>query len=131
VNLSDWLLSIQLEPFEFTFQVSALSRTQVRSSVCEHATYILRRGGIWVKEQNTLHSHHLQRILNPSSRVERLILPLRNHPIAHAEFFAMADQLQEILDVPREFLKDGMQFIHRSQKRESCPGAGDIDELEC
>ncbi|PSS13339.1 hypothetical protein M430DRAFT_52491 [Amorphotheca resinae ATCC 22711] len=28
----------------------------------------------------------------------------------------MADQVQEILDVPREFLKDGMQFINRSQK---------------
>jgi len=28
----------------------------------------------------------------------------------------MADQLQEILDVPREFLKDGIQFINRAQK---------------
>ncbi|PKS05210.1 hypothetical protein jhhlp_008579 [Lomentospora prolificans] len=28
----------------------------------------------------------------------------------------MSDQIQEILDVPREFLKDGMQFINRSQK---------------
>jgi hypothetical protein len=32
----------------------------------------------------------------------------------------MADQLQEILDVPREFLKDGIQFINRAQKR-TCP----------
>jgi len=30
----------------------------------------------------------------------------------------MSDQLQEILDVPREFLKDGIQFINKSQKRE-------------
>jgi preprotein translocase subunit Sss1 len=29
----------------------------------------------------------------------------------------MADQLQEILDVPREFLKDGIQFIKKCQKR--------------
>ncbi|KAL5356712.1 hypothetical protein BJX96DRAFT_143241 [Aspergillus floccosus] len=28
----------------------------------------------------------------------------------------MADQVQEILNIPREFFKDGMQFIHRSQK---------------
>jgi protein transport protein SEC61 subunit gamma and related proteins len=30
----------------------------------------------------------------------------------------MADQLQEILDVPREFLREGIQFISKSQKRE-------------
>jgi protein transport protein SEC61 subunit gamma-like protein len=35
----------------------------------------------------------------------------------------MADQIQELLDVPRDFLKDGMQFINRSQKRECPPGA--------
>ena len=29
----------------------------------------------------------------------------------------MADQVQEMLDVPREFLKDGVQFINRAQKR--------------
>ncbi|KAL2130192.1 hypothetical protein VTI74DRAFT_6781 [Chaetomium olivicolor] len=28
----------------------------------------------------------------------------------------MADQVQEILDVPREFLKDGIQFIKRAEK---------------
>ncbi|KAL2146513.1 hypothetical protein VTI28DRAFT_3694 [Corynascus sepedonium] len=28
----------------------------------------------------------------------------------------MADQVQEILDVPREFLKDGVQFMNRAQK---------------
>ncbi|CCC10702.1 putative protein translocase subunit [Sordaria macrospora k-hell] len=28
----------------------------------------------------------------------------------------MSDQVQEILDVPREFLKDGIQFINKSQK---------------
>ncbi|KAL1837746.1 hypothetical protein VTJ49DRAFT_3438 [Mycothermus thermophilus] len=28
----------------------------------------------------------------------------------------MSDQVQEILDVPREFLKDGIQFINRAQK---------------
>ncbi|KAK3326325.1 hypothetical protein B0H66DRAFT_637617 [Apodospora peruviana] len=28
----------------------------------------------------------------------------------------MADQVQEILDVPRDFLKDGIQFINKSQK---------------
>jgi len=33
--------------------------------------------------------------------------------------FAMADQVQEILDVPRDFLRDGMQFLNRSQKRKS------------
>lgn len=31
----------------------------------------------------------------------------------------MADQVQEMLDVPREFLKDGIQFINRAQKRMS------------
>ena len=31
----------------------------------------------------------------------------------------MADQIQELLDVPREFLKDGIQFINRAQKRTS------------
>ena len=31
----------------------------------------------------------------------------------------MADSVQEILDVPREFLRDGIQFINKSQKRES------------
>ncbi|KAJ4411289.1 hypothetical protein N0V85_003860 [Neurospora sp. IMI 360204] len=28
----------------------------------------------------------------------------------------MADTVQEILDVPREFLKDGIQFINKCQK---------------
>ncbi|EFW99069.1 protein secE/sec61-gamma protein [Grosmannia clavigera kw1407] len=28
----------------------------------------------------------------------------------------MSDQIQEILDVPREFVKDGLQFINRCQK---------------
>ncbi|KAH6626940.1 hypothetical protein B0J18DRAFT_464909 [Chaetomium sp. MPI-SDFR-AT-0129] len=28
----------------------------------------------------------------------------------------MADQVQEFLEVPREFLKDGIQFINRAQK---------------
>ncbi|KAK0627149.1 hypothetical protein B0T14DRAFT_423404 [Immersiella caudata] len=28
----------------------------------------------------------------------------------------MSDQVQEILDVPREFLRDGIQFINKSQK---------------
>ncbi|KAK4224867.1 hypothetical protein QBC38DRAFT_511463 [Podospora fimiseda] len=28
----------------------------------------------------------------------------------------MSDQVQEILDVPREFLKEGVQFINRAQK---------------
>ena len=30
----------------------------------------------------------------------------------------MADQLQELIEVPREFLKEGLQFINKSQKRE-------------
>lgn len=29
----------------------------------------------------------------------------------------MADTVQEILDVPKEFVKDGTQFIKRCQKR--------------
>ena len=29
----------------------------------------------------------------------------------------MSDQVQEILDIPREFIKDGMQFMNRCQKR--------------
>ncbi|KAL2168620.1 hypothetical protein VTG60DRAFT_7106 [Thermothelomyces hinnuleus] len=28
----------------------------------------------------------------------------------------MADQIQELLDVPREFIKNGVQFINRAQK---------------
>ncbi|KAH8820725.1 hypothetical protein F5884DRAFT_660571 [Xylogone sp. PMI_703] len=28
----------------------------------------------------------------------------------------MADQVQVLLDVPREFLRDGMQFVNRCQK---------------
>ncbi|CAK7241186.1 MAG: hypothetical protein STHCBS139747_002645 [Sporothrix thermara] len=28
----------------------------------------------------------------------------------------MSEQFQEILDIPREFIKDGMQFINRCQK---------------
>ncbi|EGR46898.1 hypothetical protein MKX07_003357 [Trichoderma sp. CBMAI-0711] len=28
----------------------------------------------------------------------------------------MADQVEEILEVPREFFKDGVQFINRCQK---------------
>ena len=28
----------------------------------------------------------------------------------------MSDQVQEILDVPREFIKEGIQFINKSQK---------------
>lgn len=32
----------------------------------------------------------------------------------------MADQVEEILDVPREFFKDGVQFINRCQKRTRC-----------
>lgn len=33
----------------------------------------------------------------------------------------MADQVQEIIEVPKEFLKDGLQFISKSQKRK-CDG---------
>ncbi len=29
----------------------------------------------------------------------------------------MSEQIQEILDIPREFVKDGMQFLNRCQKR--------------
>lgn len=29
----------------------------------------------------------------------------------------MSEQIQEILDIPREFIKDGMQFLNRCQKR--------------
>lgn len=29
----------------------------------------------------------------------------------------MSEQVQELLDIPRDFLKDGMQFIHKCQKR--------------
>jgi hypothetical protein len=32
----------------------------------------------------------------------------------------MSDQVQELLNIPQEFLKDGMQFVKRSQKRMSC-----------
>ncbi|KAL1975078.1 hypothetical protein VTN31DRAFT_3470 [Thermomyces dupontii] len=28
----------------------------------------------------------------------------------------MSEQVQELLDIPRDFLKDGMQFIHKCQK---------------
>ncbi|KAA8642805.1 translocon subunit SSS1 [Aspergillus tanneri] len=28
----------------------------------------------------------------------------------------MSDQVQELLNIPRDFLKDGMMFINRSQK---------------
>ncbi|EPE08144.1 protein transporter sec61 subunit gamma [Ophiostoma piceae UAMH 11346] len=28
----------------------------------------------------------------------------------------MSDQVQEVLDIPREFIKDGMQFLNRCQK---------------
>jgi protein transport protein SEC61 subunit gamma-like protein len=30
----------------------------------------------------------------------------------------MSDQVQEILDLPREFFRDGLQFVNRCQKRE-------------
>lgn len=33
----------------------------------------------------------------------------------------MADQIQEILDVPREFVKEGVQFLNRCQKRTILP----------
>lgn len=33
----------------------------------------------------------------------------------------MADQVEEILEVPREFFKDGVQFINRCQKRTFYP----------
>ena len=33
----------------------------------------------------------------------------------------MSDQFQEVLDAPREFLKDGMQFVNRCQKRTKPP----------
>ncbi|TQS38762.1 hypothetical protein Golomagni_00719 [Golovinomyces magnicellulatus] len=29
----------------------------------------------------------------------------------------MADQIQEIMDIPREFVKDGSQFLNRCTKR--------------
>ncbi|KAL4799795.1 translocon subunit SSS1 [Aspergillus undulatus] len=28
----------------------------------------------------------------------------------------MSDQVQELLNIPQEFLRDGMQFVNRSQK---------------
>lgn len=35
----------------------------------------------------------------------------------------MSDQVQDLLDAPREFLKDGMQFVNRCQKRKTlCHG---------
>jgi hypothetical protein len=29
----------------------------------------------------------------------------------------MSEQVQELLNIPQEFLRDGMQFVNRSQKR--------------
>lgn len=37
------------------------------------------------------------------------------HPFLR--FVKMSDQVQELLNVPREFLRDGVQFVNRSQKR--------------
>ena len=30
----------------------------------------------------------------------------------------MTDQIQKILNLPRDFVEDGMQFLNRSQERE-------------
>lgn len=35
----------------------------------------------------------------------------------------MSDQIQEFLEVPRDFIKDGTQFINRCTKRKSSPGS--------
>lgn len=36
---------------------------------------------------------------------------------SHTNQSTMSDSVQEILDVPREFVKDGVQFLNRCQKR--------------
>ena len=67
-------------------------------------------------------AHHLANTKRSASR------PLPDRPITnlrplipHTQLpfnpSTMADQVQEMLDVPREFLKDGVQFINRAQKR--------------
>lgn len=57
------------------------------------------------------HNHQQSTILKPNPA----LLFTDGH--THVKFLAMSDQVQELLNVPREFLKDGMQFINRSQKR--------------
>lgn len=49
--------------------------------------------------------------------------PSPNFYLSPHQSTTMADQVQEMLDVPREFLKDGVQFINRAQKRMSLPRA--------
>ena len=65
----------------------------------------------------TLLSHHPNAINSLSDSIAFVahIATRRNH---HTPPFKMSDQVQEILDVPREFLKEGIQFISKSQKRE-------------
>jgi protein transport protein SEC61 subunit gamma and related proteins len=36
----------------------------------------------------------------------------------------MSDQIQELIDIPRDFIKDGTMFIGRCTKRTSAPWAG-------
>lgn len=73
-------------------------------------------------EQNSWRRDRL-RLSNSRPVLPRLLPSFRSIPPGHTLHFPlnssiMSDQVQELLNVPREFLKDGMMFINRSQKRE-------------
>ncbi|KAL2162684.1 hypothetical protein VTH06DRAFT_6520 [Thermothelomyces fergusii] len=69
-------------------------------------------------------THTTNHFFFSNSRASTTFLLLRRFPsfsatvllfLSHTSV-TMADQIQEILDVPREFVKDGVQFINRAQK---------------
>jgi hypothetical protein len=47
--------------------------------------------------------------------------PYLAHAGQPASTVAMADQVESFVEVPKEFVKDGVQFINKCQKRESGP----------
>jgi protein transport protein SEC61 subunit gamma-like protein len=43
--------------------------------------------------------------------------PYSPPPYSHQQFAKMSDQIQELIDIPRDFIKDGTMFLNRCTKR--------------
>jgi protein transport protein SEC61 subunit gamma-like protein len=56
-----------------------------------------------------------------SSVANNLTIHLSYH---HQQVAKMSDQIQELIDIPRDFIKDGAMFINRCTKRKSPTGRG-------
>lgn len=81
-------------------------------SLCSHSGDLAYLGRQLDPGQLSVFNSSLNFTNKPTSASLSRFLPVHQTHISN-----MSDQVQEILDVPREFVKDGLQFMNRCQKR--------------